>query len=188
MRRKHQYAIFVVLIGLLILTACGNQESPQASAPTKTEPAITPEFTPTLDLCAPENINAEVEKANRLMREFDDASLLAANVQRDQLSTAIANLQRIRRDTEDLKVPPCLSKLKTYQVTHMNTVINTLISFLGGTDQEAVNKGIALARQQHDQYTLELARLLGITVVPADTPAMVEQTPEPAPADETPAP
>jgi hypothetical protein len=122
------------------------------------------------------------------MREFDDASMLAASVQRDQLSTAIANLQRIRRDAEDLKIPPCLKTLKSYQITHMNTVINTLIAFLGGTDQKAVNQGIAQARQQHDQYTLELARLLGITVVPADTPITTDQTPEPVYAAETPTP
>jgi len=70
----------------------------------------------------------------------------------------------------------------------MNTVINTLIAFLGGTDQESINQGIAQARQQHDQFTLELTRLLGITVVPADTPATTDQTPEPVSGAETPAP
>jgi hypothetical protein len=188
MKRKHQNIVYVLLIGFVFFTACGNLEAPQANIPTGIESAGTPESTPTLNLCAPENINAEVDKVNRLMREFDDASMLAASVQRDQLSTAIANLQRIRRDAEDLKIPPCLKTLKSYQITHMNTVINTLIAFLGGTDQKAVNQGIAQARQQHDQYTLELARLLGITVVPADTPITTDQTPEPVYAAETPTP
>jgi hypothetical protein len=48
----------------------------------------------------------------------------------------------------------------------MNSVINTLISFMGGADQPSLDKGISVARQQHDQYTLELARVLGLTVVP----------------------
>jgi hypothetical protein len=41
-----------------------------------------------------------------------------------------------------------------------------------------VDQGITLARSQHDQYTLELARLLGLTIEPASiiTP---EQTPTP---------
>jgi hypothetical protein len=61
----------------------------------------------------------------------------------------------------------------------MNTVINTLVAFMGGADQAAVDQGIALARDQHDQYTLELARLLGLTVEPASTIIVPTQTPGP---------
>jgi hypothetical protein len=111
------------------------------------------------------------------MREFDDASLLAANTARDQLRPAISELQRIRRAAEDLQVPPCLGTLKKVQLAHMNLVIATLTAFMGGADQASVNEGIGRARQLHDQYTLEIARLLGITVVavtsaaPSETPA-----------------
>ncbi len=61
----------------------------------------------------------------------------------------------------------------------MNTVIGTLVAFLGGTDKNTLEQSIAIAREQHDQYTLELARLLGLTVVPAtanavSTPAETE--------------
>lgn len=104
------------------------------------------------------------------MREFDDASLLASNIPREQLGDSIAELQRIRREAEDEEIPACLTNLKMVQVQHMNTVIATLIAFMGGTDQETLDQGIALARQQHDLYTLELARLLGLTVVPVSTP------------------
>jgi hypothetical protein len=69
--------------------------------------------------------------------------------------------------------------LKLYQVSHMNTVINTLIAFMGGADQAAVDQGIALARDQHDRYTLELARLLGLTVEPASSIISPSQTPSP---------
>ena len=99
------------------------------------------------------------------MREFEDAALLASNTPFDQLNPTIANLQRIRRDVEDLRTPVCLTTLKQYQLAHMNTVINTMLGFLSGADSETLNQGIALARQQHDQYTLELAKLLGLTVV-----------------------
>lgn len=101
------------------------------------------------------------------MREFDDASILASNLPREQLSDSIAGLQRIRREAEDEEIPPCLTDLQNYQVDHMNTVIDTLVAFLGGADTESLERGIALARDQHDQYTLELARLLGVTIVPA---------------------
>jgi hypothetical protein len=113
------------------------------------------------------------------MREFDDASTLAASRPRQELSASIADLQRIRRNAEDQPTPPCLATLKLYQVSHMNTVINTLIAFLGGADQNIVDQGIALARTQHDQYTLELARVLGITVEPAASILTPSQTPSP---------
>jgi len=114
---------------------------------------------------------------HKLMREFDDASLLASNTPLEQLNPTIANLQRIRRAAEDLQVPDCLVTLKQYQLTHMNTVINTMLGFLSGADPEALNRGIALARQQHDQYTLELANLLDLTVVAPPTADPLTGTP-----------
>jgi hypothetical protein len=115
------------------------------------------------------------------MREFDDAATLASNVPREQLSTSIADLQRIRREAEDELVPPCLTQLKAYQVQHMNSVIGTLIAFLGGTDQQSLDQGITLARQQHDQYTLELAKVLGLTVVAVTPRSEPSETPTPTP-------
>jgi Bacterial SH3 domain len=116
------------------------------------------------------------------MREFDDASLLASNTPVAQLNPSIADLQRIRREAEDQQVPSCLTTLKQYQLAHMNTVINTMLYMLSyqgsDTETEALNQGIALARQQHDQYILELANVLGLTVVAAPTAAATEGTPE----------
>jgi len=112
------------------------------------------------------------------MREFDDASTLAASRPRDELIASISDLQRIRREAEDQITPSCLSTLKSIQISHMNSVINTLVAFMGGADQTAVDQGIALARDQHDKYTLELARLLGITVEPSSV-VLPTQTPSP---------
>ena len=113
------------------------------------------------------------------MREFDDASILASCTPRDQLSSAIADLQRIRRAAEDEVTVSCLANLKSYQIQHMNSVIDTLVAFLSGTEQAVLDQGIAIARQQHDQYTLELARILGLTVVPATAAPLPTQTPAP---------
>jgi hypothetical protein len=49
----------------------------------------------------------------------------------------------------------------------MNSVIGTLVAFLSGADEATLAQNIAAARDQHDQYTLELARLLGLPVVTA---------------------
>lgn len=167
MKKHSQLILGLTLVLVVFLSACGNNI-----------PTSAPSATSTPDPCAPENIEVEVQKVHKFMREFDDASSLAASRPREELADAISDLQRIRREAEDQVIPHCLGDLKTYQVSHMNSVINTLVAFMGGSDQQIVDQGIALAREQHDQYTLELARLLGLTIEaatvippPAETPA-----------------
>ena len=186
MKKQLTLLFTLTLIATILLSACGSQEQVVTKSPTKTatatEPAL-PTVTPEPDPCAPENISAEVEKIHKLMREFDDASLLASNTPIEQLNPSIADLQRIRRNAEDQPTPACMNTLKQYQMAHMNTVINTMLymlSFQGtDTETEALNQGIALARQQHDQYVVELANVLGLTVVAAPSAAASEGTPEP---------
>jgi hypothetical protein len=167
---------FISIFGLMILlTSCGGvapavvptkAKTPQIQVASPTAiPAIVSSATP--DPCSPDQIEAAVQKVHRHMREFDDASTLASSLPLQELSDPIANLQRIRREAEDEEIPACLTNLKKYQIDHMNTVIGTLIAFLGGADKQTLEQSISLARQQHDQYTLELARLLGLTIVPA---------------------
>ena len=175
-------SIFVLfLMTILGLVACGSEGSSASSEalPGGSKIASVPEVSATLDSCAPENISSEIEQVHSLMREFDDASLLASNTPLGQMSASITDLQRIRRATQDQRVPACLVSLKQIQLAHMTTVINTMLGFLSGADAEALNQSIGLARQQHDQYTLEMAGLLGLTVVPASTQVGPQETPEP---------
>ena len=180
MKRKLLHAVLPVLI-FVALAGCVTFPT---TTPTATATWVTP-ATPTVsmtpDPCAPGQIETEVQKVHKHMREFDDASILASNVPREQVSDAIANLQKIRRASEDESIPVCLTNLKAYQVEHMNSVINTLIAFMSKADQKIVDQGIGVARQQHDQYTLELARVLGLTVMPATVVATSAPTETPKP-------
>jgi hypothetical protein len=117
----------------------------------------------TPDPCAPENLEASIKAVNDLMREFDDSSQLASNLSKEQVPDSFAEMQRIRRAAEDQMVPTCLVTLKKYQVAHMNSVINTMLAFVGGADNNTLNTGLAQARKEHDSYTLEIIKLLGIT-------------------------
>lgn len=172
-----------ILFLAILLTGCGgNTPAPVVEETATTiqeeeEETVTPPAgSTTADPCVLPQLEAEVQNIHRHMREFDDASILASNMPREQLSGPIAELQRIRRQAEDETVPGCLLTLKTHQIEHMNSVIDTLVAFMGGTDQQTLEQGIATARQQHDDYTLELARILGLTVVPATVPVI--STPE----------
>jgi len=150
-----------------LVAACGTRAAPlpPASAPSV---ALPPSASP--DPCAPQNLRSTVGEVNRIMQQFDDESSLASSVPRSQLATHIAALQSIRREASNQSTPPCVAQLKELELTHMNTVIDTMLAFLGRGDQVAVARGISVGRQQHDQYVLELARLMGVTAV-AVTPA-----------------
>lgn len=183
--RKNLLNSVALLYLTILLAACGSPPATPAATddgqgefPATATVQITPSAssTPTPDPCGTELVEPEVQKVHRHMREFDDAAILASNLPREQLSDSIENLQRIRREAEDEEVPACLTNLKGYQVDHMNTVINTLVVFMGGADSSALEQGIAMARNQHDQYTLELARLLGLTVVPVTESVAITPT------------
>jgi hypothetical protein len=184
---KHLISYFIPLILLAILAGCGNPPATPIVTETPTEveveatptesPVATAEPTETSDPCSMPQLETEVQEVHKHMREFDDASALASSMPREQLSSSIASLQRIRREAEDELVPGCLTRLKEIQVQHMNTVIETLLAFMRGIDQQTLEQGISLARQQHDQYLLEYARVVGLTVVPATLPPPPSETP-----------
>lgn len=198
MPRAHLRFIVIMLLCAIFITGCSGN-APAASTPeiSSTEEPLTPTVSvsttrdsTTPDPCVSPQIEVEAQKVQNHMREFDDASTLASSVPQAQLSISIADLQRIRRAAEDEPVPACLATLKNYQISHMNSVINTLLAFMrsqdplaidcvdlqSNTEEEVVCQNIALARQQHDQYLVELARVLGVTLAPA-TPGAETPTP-----------
>ena len=162
-------AFLALATAATLLAACGGQGGPTA--------APAPSATATFDFCAPDNIRGSAGAVNEFMRRFDDESVLASNVPRSQLAPHISELQNIRRGAQDQRVPSCLTHLKQLQLVHMNTVINTLLAFLGGGSQSGVTQGIETARQQHDEYVLELARLMGVTPVVVTPPPTQPVTP-----------
>ena len=165
--------LILILILSVFITACGIGNGPAVTE--------TPASTSTPDRCTPAALPGEVTKANNLMREFDDYSSLASNTPQSQLIMIIPDMQRILRDTEDLPAPACLQTLKKLEMAHMNLVIQTLMAFMNKSDVKLVNAGIAQARDLHHQYDVELARLLGITLVPRPT------SPPATPGADTPA-
>jgi hypothetical protein len=164
---------YLFLSFLFFVAACAGQP-----AATQAESIATSTLLPNADPCSSQNMPATIEPINDLMREFDDASQLASNLPVQQLHEAITNLQRIRRDAEDVQIPACLLTLKTHQLNHMNLMIQTLLAFVGGAKQEELNNGLELARKEHDLYSLEVVRLLGVTLAPITaTPPASQETP-----------
>jgi hypothetical protein len=155
-----KFILYLLPLFLLITSACVNQ--PAATQPETQLTSTTAKDDP----CSSENLPTTVQGLNDLMREFDDASQLASNTPAEQLPGVVSNLQRIRREAEDTQIPACLGELKTHQLNHMNLMIQTLIAFVGGAGKEELNTGLENARKEHDLYSLEIVRLLGITLAP----------------------
>ena len=160
---------------LFFVSACGGQ--PAATQSEMPATATTPTISSDEDPCAPQNMPSTVQPVNDLMREFEDASQLASNLTAQQLPEVISNLQRIRRAAEDVDIPACLDTLKTHQLNHMNLMIQTLLAFVGGADQDTLNSGLELARKERDLYSLEAVRLLGITLAPIITTPLATRMP-----------
>jgi hypothetical protein len=166
LRKNLAGALTVALLGIL-LSSCGGGSGPAATSTLAPDP------------CAPQNVPAETAKVSELMREFDDASFLAQFTPTSQLGESVADLQRIRRGAEMQQVPVCLAELKRLQVEHMNAVIVTLAILMSPTPSpDLISHGIASANDLHNQYEIELARLLGITLV---GPPTVTAGPSPTP-------
>lgn len=156
-----KFVLYGFLSLVLFASACGGQP-----AATQAETAVPLTTSLEEDPCSPQNLPVTVQPLNDLMREFEDASQLASNSAAQQLTQVISDLQRIRRSAEDVQIPTCLTTLKTHQLNHMNLMIQTLLAFVGGASQEELTNGLERARQEHDLYSLEIVRLLGVTLAP----------------------
>ena len=173
----------MTFLGVFLLAACGPKATAQPASIATSVLITTPDFTSTPssistpDPCSKENLPGEVTKINDLMREFDDYSKLASSTPQAQLVQVIPPMQEIRRRAESQEVPECLKDLKVLQINHMNTVLDTLMAFMSNPKSQNVNQGIANARELHSQYDTEIARLLGLTMIPQPTPAPTSATP-----------
>lgn len=164
----------LILCIFIFLSACGEAST------TSTAETSTPEVTSTPDPCIESNLPNEVAKLDRLMREFEDYSLLASNTPHPQLVVVIPDLQRVLRESEEQTVPACLTNLKLFQTQHMHAVVQTLLAFMSNSvDANLVSASITKAREFHMQYDVEKARLLGFTFqapTPATPSSSVTQT------------
>ncbi len=179
-------AITVIVVSVLNVRAPASVDPTPTAVPSATVPVfLTTTLSSTPDPCAPENIEATIVEFDKLSREFSDTFILAQNTPAVQLSPVISKLQQLRRSAEDFKVPGCLSTLKEHQLGFMNTAIATSLllysSFAGEATQTMtkdqmskivlqVNQYMRQASDYGNKYTIEMARLLGITLTPSYTP------------------
>lgn len=168
MKKSYLYIILVTIM-LPGLVSCA---SPAANQTVNQQaPAALP--TPTLDLCAPENVKGEIEKISIAQRDFDDISFVAQTTPPNQAAVVILELQRYRKVALDQKAPGCLKTLKENQIKYMTSVVATMMNFMVPGKTDLVSQQLTIARGLRVNYDAELARLLGVkyeTPTPMPTP------------------
>jgi len=176
---RYRALFFVVVLALLVSFAAGCTPTPPA--PTET-PA--PSLTSTPDSCSVENVGAEARKIQLKIKEFDDINYVANLTPQQQLYNVVIELQRVRRETESMQVPGCVSSLQFSAVSYMNVVISYLADFMSGATRDKVNAQIIASQNLRVAYETEYARLTGTVYVPPPTnpPPPPEPTATSAPA------
>ena len=113
-------------------------------------------------VCSTMRVEKSIQPIQEQMREFDDYAAIVSNTGREQLAFPTSELQRIRRETEDIEVQDCLVTLKTASLEYMNQVISTALAFMRSENQEQVSGRLQLSRQLRAVYESERDRLLGV--------------------------
>jgi hypothetical protein len=174
-----------LLITALLLVACGSKPAPPtAEGPTATGntavpsgPTVTPSATP--DLCTQDQMADTVKIVNTYVYQFVNYSSLSIQVPPAQLPQMVASMKAIRQALQQQIVPPCLTDLKHYALQYMDAVIQTETTYMSQAtpDKLAFEAGRQQALKYNDQYAIEMARLLGVTLAPQNaTPAAQESS------------
>ncbi len=180
---KSTLLVFLLAALGTLLAACGSASpqptgvTPATQAQSTTPPPATPSATP--DLCTQGNLPHSVRIVNTYVQQFDNYSSLSVQVPPAQLPQIVAAMKSIRQALQQQAVPPCLTDLKHFALQYMDTVIQTVVGYEAKPDINSLNAGIEQARKYNDQYAIELARLLGVTLgAPTETSvAQLTETP-----------
>ena len=182
---------FLTVLSLLVagIAGCGSKAPVSESAVTAVSAnAATATLSSPDDRCAPANLPNEVAKVTRLLKRFDDVSVLAQATPKEQLAVVILEMHKIQSEAGELDAPACLAKLQEEQLNFMQTVTAVMTNFLSGMTGDQLQQQIMISRNLRTNYEVELGKLLGYeyqTPTPWPTPTATQVTPTSTPAPVT---
>ena len=100
------------------------------------------------------NIDLEKEdraKLDEIMGRWSDASVVAGSTARIALSSAVKDLQSIRREAEKLTVTPCLTRAQANMLVGMDAEILGYIKFMGDAEAD-ITKDMIEKYEAHAKY------------------------------------
>ncbi len=124
------------------------------------------------DPCAADAVAEAMKPITWQMHKFDDTTGVAGITPQQSLVVPVLELQKIRRDLEELEVPECLLTLQQAGINYMNSAITYLGMFMASVAQENVQSAITSSQNLRLVYESERARLLGkeLVISPTNTP------------------
>jgi hypothetical protein len=145
--------VIVVLFGAVLFLVLGGNGLKVNILPT---PTVTP--VPTAESCYHQSEKYRSEVTN-LIKEWDDAETVAGSTSRIALSPAVSELQRIRREVDNLELPDCAEYAQYYLVTYMDTVIEAYLLFMADAPDYSVSDKFEEADSQLEQFSQEFSNM-----------------------------
>lgn len=163
--------IVLALLVVVLLSSCSQNNQALVDVSVKATltalaPTVTPEVSPVPTLTCAELTASWQIIINPVLREWDDALALALQTPRASLATPISNLQRIRRDTEDVQAPECATNARAYLTVYMDEEIKMLLAFSSNSTDGSVDAAKNRANVSREAYTAELIKLASEPVAP----------------------
>jgi len=90
-------------------------------------------------------------KLDEIMRRWSDASIVAGSTARIALSSAVKDLQSIRREAEKLTVTPCLTRAQANMLVGMDAEILGYIKFMSDAKAD-ITKDMIDKYEAHAKY------------------------------------
>ena len=154
-----RYALIVLLA--VLLTGCASLLQPTIEAAvsatlTAVAPTVTPtpEATPTPD-CATLT-NQWLLDIGPLVRQWDDALIVASSTGRIALSGPVKDLQSIARSIEEAPYPACAETARNYYLAYMTYKIEAFIKFMA---QESSTDDLIMANVSYEQFQREVKNI-----------------------------
>lgn len=153
-----------LFIGLLvIIVACGQPNSAEQTATVVAN-------------CQSEAVTYEAAIRPLLARWKDGVDLALASP-RISLAAPIAELQTIRRDTNALMVPSCMSEGHALIIKGMDGRIASITAFLSNTDDDTSLAAALLEQAYFDDFELYMTSAKTGQPIPTDTPPTATPAP-----------
>lgn len=109
--------------------------------------------------CDKDKVQAAAKQLLDIVNKWHDAYQLASSASRISLAAPVQSLQAIKRDTESLDVPKCLTAARGYLSDHMNASITGFLDFMAQKSDGTVQSDFDKASAALSEYTDEMKRI-----------------------------
>lgn len=161
---------FILLVAVgLSLVGCGGAVAVQPTPTIAPSPVPVPPSPTPVPTC-PSEAASFLASAGPIAAEWSDAVTLADSTPRMSLAGPIQSLQTIKRKAEALDAPACVAHVKSGLTGAMGTTIDSYLTFMSSSNDDAARTGLILATSQLQTVTshIKALRALAATGVPSE--------------------